>query len=86
MRKYPKGCRYIQVVDGEIGPQRKRTQACEIEDLRHGLGVGMAFVAVQPRGKLKWYLFRAERSYYVMKLIATGYDPEPMIVEAILRG
>jgi hypothetical protein len=46
----------------------------------------MAFVAVQPRGKLKWYLFRAERSYYVMKLIATGYDPEPMIVEAILRG
>jgi hypothetical protein len=83
MRKYPKGCRYIQAINGEIGPKRKITYACDVDDLRAGTGAGTLILAVQPRGKLKWLLFRGGHAQ-IMRLIDTGHDPDPLIVKAML--
>lgn len=85
MRVYPKGCRYIRAINGEIGPKKKITCECSIEDLRWGAGSGLLFVAVQPRGKLKWYVFSGHH-YQAMRLIDTGHDPDVLIMKALLSG
>jgi len=83
MRRYPKGCRYIIIEDGTVGPVLKTTRRCRIEDLttwRPHL-----HVLVQPRGRLAWWAYTAARSGHP-NFVAKGQDPDPLIMEVLLRG
>lgn len=76
MKVYPKGCRYILVRNGSIDPQRKRTQRTTVMDLTRWQDD--AFVVVQPRGKMKWWL------YHSNKFVACGHDPDTLVMQALL--
>jgi hypothetical protein len=78
MRKYPKGCRYIIVENGTIGPTLKTTKPCHISTLTNWRWERS--VIVQPRGKLKWFWFVGN------KMMGHGYDPDALAMKALLSG
>lgn len=87
MRKFPKGARWFTIHDGSVSQLLKTNNEKGIKELffdsmiRHSQG--RRYVVVQPRGKLKWYLFYRDW-HEEPRLVDTGSDHAPLVMRAIL--
>jgi hypothetical protein len=87
MSKYPKGCRWVPIYDGEVGTPLKTTHPKGIRELFHDSPMrgkrGYRFVAVQPRGHMQWYLFKRV-DLAEPELIAKGKHRDALVMRAAL--
>lgn len=82
MKTYRKGCRWYRIENGSVSEKLKVTTRTYITAL--GSSVPPCRIVVQPRGKRKWWLY--ELTLGNATFIATGYEPEPLIMRALLMG
>jgi hypothetical protein len=83
MRVYPKGCRFYRCTNGSWGELIVTTRNRVTID---GIApISGTWALVQPRGKLKWWLFH-RKQFESVRFIAAGLDPDVLMARAILLG
>jgi hypothetical protein len=84
MRIYPNGCRWYRVNSGVVAGCFKAKERRLVDNLMCAQSPQeTVFVVVQPRGKMKWWLFRREPLGWA-HFVASSIEPDSLIMRAVL--
>jgi hypothetical protein len=84
VRIYPKGCRYFMIAEGAVSTMGYSEQRLLIEHMVPRDG----WVVVQPRGRMKWWLFRDDNDSWMRgpAFVAVAREPDSLIMRALLES